>query len=173
MVATRENSGRRRRRSTTQNVSKPKAKIAGPMVAASARDQLPCEKRARTRQTATSAAHATTTVGVLNGRRADGGWVAMRPEDAMVLRDLQRNGRRAAATPDHIDVRPPRYRVRMQSEQARQRRRERKRLERDRVKKAARKTDELDFLLPRRIAALFKPAERAPRERASDQPPRC
>jgi len=56
----------------------------------------------------------------------------------------------------------------MQSEQARQRRRERKRLERERDK-AARKAqmcadDELEFLLPRRVAALFRTAERVARE---------
>jgi hypothetical protein len=59
----------------------------------------------------------------------------------------------------------------MQSEQARQRRRERKRLEREQAKKAVRKAqmcaaDELEFLLPRRVAALFKPAEREARQRA-------
>ena len=58
----------------------------------------------------------------------------------------------------------------MQSEQARQRRRERKRLQRERDKREIRKAqnypgDELDFLLLRQVAALFDPAERAPRER--------
>ena len=53
----------------------------------------------------------------------------------------------------------------MQSEQLRQRRRERKRLERERDKKASRKAqmcagDELDFVLPRRVAALFGRAQR-------------
>ena len=56
----------------------------------------------------------------------------------------------------------------MQSEQLRQRR-ERKRLERERDKKASSKAqmcagDELDFLLPRRVAALFRRAIRAARE---------
>ena len=49
----------------------------------------------------------------------------------------------------------------MQSEQARQRRRERKRLEREEKKMRSKKAqmcagDELDFLLPRRVAALFR-----------------
>jgi len=62
----------------------------------------------------------------------------------------------------------------MQSEQARQLRRERKRLERERAKKAVRKAqmcagDELEFLLPRRVAGLFKTAERAAGQRA-DRP---
>ena len=56
----------------------------------------------------------------------------------------------------------------MQSEQLRQRRRERKRLEREREKKASRKAqmcagDELDFVLPRRVAALFGRASRMSR----------
>jgi hypothetical protein len=61
----------------------------------------------------------------------------------------------------------------MQSEQARQRRRERKRLEREEKKMRSRKAqmcagDELDFLLPRLIAALFTAAGRAARgERAT------
>jgi len=63
-----------------------------------------------------------------------------------------------------VDVRPPRYRGRMQSEQARQRRRERKRLEREKAKKEARKAqmraeDELEFVLLGRIAALFRAAD--------------
>lgn len=58
----------------------------------------------------------------------------------------------------------------MQSEQARQRRRERKRLEREKAKKEARKAqmraeDELEFVLLGRIAALFRDAGRAPRQR--------
>ena len=58
----------------------------------------------------------------------------------------------------------------MQSEQARQRRRERKRLERERDKKEARKAqmcagDELEFLLPRRVAALFRTAQGTMRQR--------
>jgi hypothetical protein len=57
----------------------------------------------------------------------------------------------------------------MQSEQLRPQRRERERLERERDKKASRKAqmcagDELDFLLPRRVAALFGRAMRAARE---------
>jgi hypothetical protein len=65
----------------------------------------------------------------------------------------------------------------MQSEQARQRRRERKRVERER-QKAARKAqmcagDELDFVLSRRVAALFRSADRAPRQRDSERPPGC
>ena len=68
-----------------------------------------------------------------------------------------------------IRVGPLRYRGRMQSEQLRQRRRERKRLERERDKKASRKAqmcagDELDFLLPRRVTALFGWAMRVARE---------
>jgi len=65
------------------------------------------------------------------------------------------------ATPDHPSrVRPPPYRGRMQSERARQKRRERKRLEREQAKKEARKAqmcagDELDFIVLRRVAALF------------------
>ena len=59
----------------------------------------------------------------------------------------------------------------MQSEQLRQRRRERKRLEREREKKESRKAqmcagDELDFVLPRRVAALFGRAMRVAREEA-------
>ena len=59
----------------------------------------------------------------------------------------------------------------MQSEQLRQRRRERKRLERERNKKESWKTqmcagDELDFLLPRRVAALFGRALRVASEEA-------
>jgi len=70
---------------------------------------------------------------------------------------------------DHSNVRPPRYRVRMQTEQRRQRRRERKRLERERARKEARKAQmcaaaELEFALPRLVAALFQAAERAPRQ---------
>ena len=57
----------------------------------------------------------------------------------------------------------------MQSEQLRPQRRERERLERDRDKKASRKAqmcagDELDFLLPRRVAALFGRAMRTARD---------
>ena len=57
----------------------------------------------------------------------------------------------------------------MQSEQLRQRRRERKRLERERGKKASRKAqmrpdDELDFLMPRLVTALFGSAMRVARE---------
>ena len=49
----------------------------------------------------------------------------------------------------------------MQSEQARQRRQERKRLDREENKRRSKKAqmcagDELDFLLPRRVAALFR-----------------
>jgi hypothetical protein len=56
----------------------------------------------------------------------------------------------------------------MQSEQLRQRRRERKRLERERNKKAAQMCagDELDFLVPRRVAALFGRTMRVGRENA-------
>ena len=57
----------------------------------------------------------------------------------------------------------------MQSEQLRPQRRERERLERERDKKASRKAqmcagDELDFLLPRRVAALFGRAMRTARD---------
>jgi hypothetical protein len=57
----------------------------------------------------------------------------------------------------------------MQSEQLRQRRRERKRLEREQDKKVSRKTqmcagDELDFLMPRRVTALFGRLVRVARE---------
>jgi hypothetical protein len=57
----------------------------------------------------------------------------------------------------------------MQSEQLRQQQRERKRLGRGRDKKAPKKAqmcagDELDFLLPRRVAALFGRAVTAARE---------
>jgi hypothetical protein len=57
----------------------------------------------------------------------------------------------------------------MQSEQLRQRRREQKRLERERDRKASRKAqmcagDELDFLMPRRVTALFGRAVRMSRE---------
>jgi hypothetical protein len=60
----------------------------------------------------------------------------------------------------------------MESEQLRQRRRERKR---ERDKKASRKTqmcagDELDFLLPRRVAALFGRATRAARDEDFTRP---
>ena len=63
----------------------------------------------------------------------------------------------------------------MQSEQLRQRRRERKRLERERDKKASRKAqmcagDELDFVLPRRVAALFGRAMRVSREEEFSRP---
>jgi hypothetical protein len=48
----------------------------------------------------------------------------------------------------------------MQREQARQRRQERKRLEREENKRRSKARmcagDELDFLLPRRVAALFR-----------------
>src|SRR5947209_845847 len=59
----------------------------------------------------------------------------------------------------------------MQSEQHRQRRREQKRLERERQKKEARKAqmcagDELEFLLPLRVAALFGRTMRVAREEA-------
>jgi len=59
----------------------------------------------------------------------------------------------------------------MQSEQLRQRRRERKRLERERNNKESRKAqmsagDELDFLVPRRVAALFGRALRVASEEA-------
>jgi len=62
----------------------------------------------------------------------------------------------------------------MQSEQLRQRR-ERERLERERDKKASRKAqmcagDELDFLLPRRVAALFGRAMRPAREEGFTRP---
>ena len=55
----------------------------------------------------------------------------------------------------------------MQSEQLRQR--ERKRLQREREKKESRKAqtcagDELDFLMPRRVTALFGRAVRVARE---------
>jgi hypothetical protein len=57
----------------------------------------------------------------------------------------------------------------MQSEQVGQRRRERKRLARERDQKASRKAqmcagDELDFLMPRRVTALFGRAVRVSRE---------
>ena len=57
----------------------------------------------------------------------------------------------------------------MQSEQLRERRRGRERLERERDNKASREaqmcaSDELDFLLPRRVAALFGRAMRTARE---------
>ena len=63
----------------------------------------------------------------------------------------------------------------MQSEQLRQRRRERERLERERDKKASRKAqmcagDELDFLLPRRVAALFGRAMRTAGEENFTRP---
>jgi len=59
----------------------------------------------------------------------------------------------------------------MQSEQARQRRRERKRLEREEKKMRSKKAqmcagDELDFLLSRRVAALFTRAIRSARKDA-------
>jgi hypothetical protein len=58
----------------------------------------------------------------------------------------------------------------MQSERVRQLRRERKRLGRERAKKSIRKAqmcagDELESLLPGRVASLFKTAERAARQR--------
>ena len=64
----------------------------------------------------------------------------------------------------------------MQSEQARQRRRERKRLEREEKKRRSKKAqmcagDELDFLLPRRVAALFTAATRPARRSALRAPP--
>ena len=62
----------------------------------------------------------------------------------------------------------------MQSEQARQRRGQQKRLERERDKKEARKVqmcarDELDVLLPLRVAALFRTG-RAVRQREAPPP---
>jgi len=62
----------------------------------------------------------------------------------------------------------------MQSEQLRQRRREQKRLERERAKKASRKaqmcaSDELDFLMPRLVTALFGRAVRMSREELGDR----
>ena len=59
----------------------------------------------------------------------------------------------------------------MQSERLPQRRRERKRLERERDKKESRKAqmcaaDELDFLVPLRVAALFGRALRVASEEA-------
>jgi len=63
----------------------------------------------------------------------------------------------------------------MQSEQLRERRRGRERLERERDNKASREaqmcaSDELDFLLPRRVAALFGRTMRAAREENFTRP---
>jgi len=62
----------------------------------------------------------------------------------------------------------------MQSEQLRQRRREQKRLERERAKKASRRaqmcaSDELDFLMPRLVTALFGRAVRMSRDETCAQ----
>ncbi len=103
MVPMRGNRGRPRRRAMSHSTSSPKAKIAGARVAPSARDQLPCANRARTRQTPTRAAHARTTAGVLRGREpgrgAEGGVLIAQPEHAMTFPGLQRNGARRAGHP--------------------------------------------------------------------------